>query len=154
MIHVNEIISKVESPYKKKTGIPSFRPGDTLRVYVKVVEGESERIQSFEGIVLRRQGSNLSETFTVRKTSFGIGIERIFPLHSPRIEKIELVKSGRARRARLYYLRKLSGKAARLTEKEEQGSLSEGQTSEKEKISPAPVQEPGEKASPEPVISH
>lgn len=98
--------------------MPAFRAGDTLRVHVKVVEGESERIQPFEGVVLRRRGSGLSETFTVRKISFGVGIERTFPLHSPRISKIELMKSGRARRAKLFYLRELTGKAARLTEKE------------------------------------
>jgi large subunit ribosomal protein L19 len=106
-----------------KKEIPAFRPGDTIKVYVKVVEGESERIQPFEGVVIRRKGSGLSASFLVRKISFGIGIERSFPLHSPRIEKIELIRSGRVRRARLYYLRELSGKAARLSEKEERDTV-------------------------------
>ena len=121
-----KIISAVEKSYLKKT-LPNFRPGDTIRIFVKVIEGESERIQPFEGIVIRRRGGNLSETFTVRKISFGVGVERTFFLHSPRIEKIEVVKSGKVRRARLYYLRKLSGKAARLAEKEEKETL-EGET--------------------------
>lgn len=113
-----KILASVEKPYLSKKA-PSFRVGDTARIFVKVIEGESERIQPFEGIVLRRRGSGLSETFTIRKISFGVGVERTFFLHSPKIEKIEILKSGRVRRARLYYLRKLSGKAARLTEKEE-----------------------------------
>ncbi len=93
-----------------------FRSGDTVRVHTKVVEGENERIQVFDGVVIQRRGSGLSATFTVRKTSYGVGVERIFPLHSPRIDKIEVVKHGKVRRARLFYLRKLSGKAARLGE--------------------------------------
>lgn len=99
-----------------KNEIPSFKPGDTLRVHLRVVEGDSERIQVFEGVVIRRRGEGISETFTVRKTSFGVGVERTFPLRSPRIQRIELARAGRARRARLYYLRNLSGKAARLSE--------------------------------------
>ena len=103
------------APTDKKN--PSeFTPGDTIRVHVKVVEGDSERIQAFEGVVLRRRGKGVSESFIVRKTSFGIGVERSFPLNSPRLAKIEVVRSGKARRARLYYLRDLAGKAARLTE--------------------------------------
>ena len=90
--------------------------GDTVRVHCKIKEGNKERIQVFEGVVIQRKGSGLSETFTVRKTSFGIGVERIFPIHSPRISKIELVRSGKVRRAKLYYLRDLSGKAARIAE--------------------------------------
>lgn len=97
-----------------KTGIPYFQPGDTVRVHAKVVEGENERIQVFEGLVIGRHGGSISETFTVRKTSFGVPIERIFPLHSPRIDKIEVVKHSKVRRAKLNYLRKLSGKSARL----------------------------------------
>ncbi|TBR19447.1 50S ribosomal protein L19 [bacterium] len=96
--------------------IPRFTPGDTVRVHVKVVEGDSERIQAFEGVVLRRRGKGVSESFIVRKVSFGVGVERSFPTNSPRIAKIELVRSGKARRARLYYLRDLAGKAARLQE--------------------------------------
>ena len=96
--------------------IPRFTPGDTVRVHVKVVEGDSERIQAFEGVVLRRRGKGVSESFIVRKISFGVGVERSFPTYSPRIAKIELVRSGKSRRARLYYLRDLAGKAARLQE--------------------------------------
>lgn len=134
---VEELLSSVESPYLK-TNIPRFRVGDTLRVFVKVVEGESERIQPFEGIVLCRKGSRLSETFTVRKISFGVGVERSFPLHSPRIEKIELVKSGRVRRAKLFYLRKLSGKAARLTTRETKEGSNEQPPVPESEVSPEP----------------
>jgi large subunit ribosomal protein L19 len=97
--------------------IPDFRPGDTVRVHVKVVEGGRERIQVFEGVVIRRRGGGLDETFTVRRVSYGVGVERIFPLHSPRIDRIEVVRRGKVRRARLYYLRKLRGKAARIEER-------------------------------------
>lgn len=96
--------------------IPEFKPGDTVRVHLRVVEGDSERIQIFEGTVLRRRGSGVSETFLVRKVSFGVGVERMFPLNSPRIDKIEVVKTGRVRRSRLYYLRNLSGRASRVDE--------------------------------------
>jgi len=99
-----------------KANVPIFKPGDTLRVHVKVIEGEKERIQVFEGFVLRRSGAANRETFTVRKTSYGVGVERTFPLHSPRIDRIEVVTRGQVRRAKLYYLRKLSGKAARIEE--------------------------------------
>lgn len=99
-----------------KDNIPGFRPGDTVKVHVKVVEGSRERIQIFEGVVLRRRGGGLSETFTVRRVSYGVGVERTFPVHSPRIDKIEIARRGRVRRARLYYLRKLRGKAARIKE--------------------------------------
>ena len=96
--------------------IPNFRPGDKLRVYVKVVEGSRERIQMFEGVVIKRRGGGISESFTVRKISYGVGVERTFPLHSPRIDRIEVVSRGKVRRAKLYYLRKLRGKAARINE--------------------------------------
>ena len=99
-----------------KSDIPDFRAGDTLKVHVKVVEGEKERIQVFEGAVLRRSNGGIRETFTVRKVSYGVGVERTFPVHSPRIDKIEVVTRGRVRRAKLYYLRDLSGKAARIQE--------------------------------------
>ncbi len=95
---------------------PAFKAGDSIKVHTRVSEGESDRIQVFEGTVLKKRGSGISETFTVRKVSFGVGVERTFPLHSPRVDKIELVKSGRVRRSRLFYLRRLSGKAARLQE--------------------------------------
>ncbi|GAB2023967.1 50S ribosomal protein L19 [Lactovum odontotermitis] len=99
-----------------RTDLPDFRPGDTVKVHAKVVEGTRERIQIFEGVVIARQGSGISETYTVRKISSGVGVERIFPLHTPRVEKIEVVRRGQVRRAKLYYLRNLQGKAARIKE--------------------------------------
>jgi large subunit ribosomal protein L19 len=109
------VLEKIEQQQLKK-GLPEMKPGDTLRVHVKIKEGDKERIQVFEGtLVGRRQASNHS-TITVRKISFGHGVERIFPLHSPAIDKIEVVRSARVRRAKLYYLRKLKGKAARMRE--------------------------------------
>ncbi len=97
--------------------IPAFRPGDTVRVHVKVVEGNRERVQMFEGVVINRKSSGVRETFTVRRVSYGIGVERTFPVHSPRLEKIEVVRRGIVRRAKLYYLRNLTGKAARIKER-------------------------------------
>src|ERR671930_872226 len=97
--------------------IPDFGPGDTLKVHVRVVEGNRERVQVFQGVVIRRKGSGARETFTVRKVSFGVGVERTFPVHSPIIEKIEVVSRGEVRRAKLYYLRDLRGKAAKIKEK-------------------------------------
>jgi large subunit ribosomal protein L19 len=99
--------------------IPDFRPGDTLKVHVRVVEGNRSRIQVFQGVVIRRQGGGVRETFTVRKVSFGVGVERTFPVHTPVIEKIEVVTRGDVRRAKLYYLRDLRGKAAKIKEKRE-----------------------------------
>ncbi|NLO97367.1 MAG: 50S ribosomal protein L19 [Peptococcaceae bacterium] len=100
-----------------RTDIPSFRPGDTVRVHVKIIEGSRERIQVFEGLVIKRKGDGLRETFTVRRVSSGVGVERTFPLHSPRIEKIEVVRKGIVRRAKLYYIRDRYGKAARIRER-------------------------------------
>ena len=100
--------------------IPEFRPGDTLKVHVRVVEGSRTRIQVFQGVVIRRQGGGARETFTVRKISYGVGVERTFPVHSPSIDKIEPVSRGRVRRAKLYYLRELRGKAARIKERRDQ----------------------------------
>ena len=97
-----------------RSDLPAFRVGDTVRLQVKVVEGEKERIQSFEGVVIKMNRGGSRATFTVRKISYGIGVERIFPFHSPRIEKIQVLTRGKVRRAKLYYLRKLSGKAARI----------------------------------------
>jgi large subunit ribosomal protein L19 len=99
--------------------IPEFRPGDTLKVHVRVVEGSRTRIQVFQGVVIRRQGGGARETFTVRKISYGVGVERTFPVHSPSIDKIEVVTKGRVRRAKLYYLRSLRGKRARIRERRE-----------------------------------
>jgi large subunit ribosomal protein L19 len=100
-----------------RSDIPPFRAGDTLKVHVRVVEGNRSRIQVFQGVAIRRQGSGVRETFTVRKISFGVGVERTFPVHSPIIEKIEIVTRGDVRRAKLYYLRNLRGKAAKIREK-------------------------------------
>jgi large subunit ribosomal protein L19 len=103
---------------KQTSAAPEFRPGDTVRVHVKIKEGEKERVQAFEGTVIARNNSGLGETVTVRKISFGQGVERIFPLHAPVIDRIDVVRTGRVRRAKLYYLRELRGKAARLRERE------------------------------------
>jgi large subunit ribosomal protein L19 len=97
--------------------IPGFRPGDTVKVHVRVIEGNRSRIQVFQGVVIRRQGGGIRETFTVRKVSFGVGVERTFPVHTPVVEKIEVVTRGDVRRAKLYYLRELRGKAAKIKEK-------------------------------------
>ena len=115
-------IALVEKKYHKaEESIPEFRPGDTVKVHVKVVEGNRSRIQVFEGIVIGRQHGGLRENFVVRKISNGVGVERIFPVHCPSIDKIEVVRKGRVRRAKLYYLRKLSGKAARIKERKDYG---------------------------------
>ncbi|MCS5479260.1 50S ribosomal protein L19 [Corynebacterium sp. YIM 101645] len=110
------ILDKVDSAQLRED-IPAFRPGDTVDVHVKVIEGSTERTQLFKGVVIRRQGSGIRETFTVRKVSFGIGVERTFPVHSPNIDKLEVIRKGDVRRAKLYYLRELRGKAARIKEK-------------------------------------
>jgi large subunit ribosomal protein L19 len=99
-----------------KSDLPAFRSGDTLRVHVKVIEGTRERVQIFEGVVIKRRGGGISETFTVRKISYGVGVERTFPVHSPKIAQIEVLRRGKVRRAKLYYLRDLRGKAARIKE--------------------------------------
>ncbi len=99
-----------------RTDIPEFRAGDTLKVYARVVEGNRSRIQIFQGVVIRRQGGGLRETFTVRKVSFGVGVERTYPVHSPQLDKIEIVTRGDVRRAKLYYLRELRGKKAKIKE--------------------------------------
>ena len=102
-----------------RSDVPDFRPGDTLKVHVRVVEGNRSRVQVFQGVVIRRQGNGVRETFTVRKISFGVGVERTFPVHTPVIEKIEIVTRGDVRRAKLYYLRDLRGNAAKIKEKRE-----------------------------------
>ncbi len=113
---VQNIIRAIEREYYKED-IPHFGPGDTVKVHVKVVEGARERIQVFEGIVIKIRGEGLSRTFTVRRTSYGVAVERTFPLHSPQITKIEVTRRGKVRRGRLYYLRNLTGKKARVKEK-------------------------------------
>lgn len=113
---MNELINKITKE-QLRDDIPEFRAGDTVRVHAKVVEGNRERIQMFEGVVIKRHGSGISATYTVRKISNGIGVERTFPLHSPRVAKIDVVRYGRVRRAKLYYLRERTGKSARIPER-------------------------------------
>lgn len=115
-IPMNPLIQEITKK-QLRDDIPDFRPGDNVRVHAKIVEGERERIQLFEGVVIKRHGVGISATYTVRKISNGVGVERTFPLHSPRVEKIEVTRHGQVRRAKLYYLRALRGKAARIREK-------------------------------------
>lgn len=112
----NQLIEKITNE-QLRTDIPDFRAGDTVRVHARVVEGTRERIQLFEGVVIKRHGSGISETYTIRKISNGVGVERTFPLHTPRVAAIDVVRQGRVRRAKLYYLRNLHGKAARIPER-------------------------------------
>jgi large subunit ribosomal protein L19 len=113
---MQNIISEITKE-QLRTDLPDFRPGDTVRVHVKVVEGTRERIQMYEGVVIKRRGGGISETFTVRKISSGVGVERTFPVHTPKIANLEVVRRGKVRRAKLYYLRDLRGKAARIKER-------------------------------------
>ncbi|UUX34106.1 50S ribosomal protein L19 [Fundicoccus culcitae] len=113
---MSQIIDKITQA-QLRNDIPEFRPGDTVRVHAMIVEGERERIQLYEGLVIKRRGAGISETYTVRKISNGVGVERTFPVHSPRVAKIEVVRKGKVRRAKLYYIRKLSGRAARIQER-------------------------------------
>ena len=112
---MQNIISEITKE-QLRSDLPTFRPGDTVRVHVKVVEGTRERIQMYEGVVIKRRGGGISETFTVRKISSGVGVERTFPVHTPKIAKLEVTRRGKVRRAKLYYLRSLRGKAARIKE--------------------------------------
>ena len=112
-MNIIEILEKEQL----KENVPQFAPGDTVRIHAKIVEGTRERIQVFEGVVIGRQGTGVREMFTVRRISYGVGVERMFPVHSPRVDKIEVIRRGAVRRAKLYYLRKLTGKAARIKEK-------------------------------------
>ncbi len=112
---MSEIIRSIEQA-QLRTDLPAFNPGDTVRVWVKVVEGSRERLQAFEGTVIAKRNGGNRETFTVRRVSYGVGVERIFPLHSPRVGSIEIIRKGRVRRAKLYYLRGLQGKAAKIKE--------------------------------------
>ncbi len=109
------LINEITAQYLKDR--PSFRPGDTVKVFVKIIEGDTHRIQVFEGLVIKRQGAGISETFTVRKMSYGIGVERTFPVHTPNIDHIEDLRKGKVRRAKLHYIRNLSAKAARIKER-------------------------------------
>lgn len=113
---MSQLIEKITST-QLRSDIPEFRPGDTVRVHALIVEGERERVQIFEGLVIKRRGAGISETYTVRKISNGVGVERTFPVHTPRVAKLEVVRKGKVRRAKLYYIRALSGKAARIKER-------------------------------------
>ena len=113
----NAVVAKFISKQARGTAHPEFRPGDTIRVHVRIREGDKERLQAFEGTVIARKNTGMGENITVRKVSFGQGVERIFPFHAPVIDHIDLVRTGRVRRAKLYYLRELKGKAARLRER-------------------------------------
>ena len=111
----NRLIEEITKE-QLRSDLPAFRPGDTVRVHVKVVEGTRERIQVYEGVVIKRRGGGISETFTVRKISYGVGVERTFPVHTPKIAQLEVIRRGKVRRAKLYYLRNLRGKKARIKE--------------------------------------
>ncbi len=128
-----DIIRETESKYMKDD-LPDFNSGDTVKVHVKIKEGDKQRIQIFQGTVIKRRGGSLGKTFTVRKISSGIGIERIFPLHSPNIDKIEVIRRGKVRRAKLYYLRGLTGKSARIPEKRVDVQSNKGKKSNSNKI--------------------
>jgi large subunit ribosomal protein L19 len=138
---MNNILREVEKSQLREHKV-KFNPGDTLRVHVRIKEGDKERVQVFQGTVIGRRGSGLGATFTVRKISSGVGVERVFPLHSPNVVKIERVREGSVRRAKLYYLRSLAGKSARITEKkrELEGALDEVDASAE--TAAAPPQEP------------
>ena len=114
---MNELIRAIEAEQLRETALPKFNVGDTVKVHVRIKEGDKERIQVFEGAVIKVQNGGVRETFTVRRLAYGVGVERTFPLHSPRIEKIEVARRGIVRRAKLYYLRNLTGKAARIRER-------------------------------------
>ena len=120
-------LQDVERSFLREDTVPDFRPGDTVRVHVRVVEGDKSRIQVFQGVVIARRGGGTRETFTVRKISGGIGVERIFPLHSPNVDKVEVVRQGKVRRAKLYYLRGRRGKRARIEERARQDRRPAGQ---------------------------
>ena len=134
---MNNVIQAIENR-QLRSDIPKFQPGDTVRVHVRIKEGDKERIQAFEGVVIARKHSGVRESITVRKTSFGVGVERIFPLHASVIDRIDLVRHGRVRRAKLYYLRKLRGKAARIRERDTRGeTAAAAAASAKSKSAPA-----------------
>ena len=127
-----DILSEVESKHTKKE-TEKFNPGDTIKIHIKIKEGDKERVQVFEGVVIQRRGKGTGETFTVRKTSAGIGVERVFPLHSPHVSRITVVKKGKVRRAKLFYLRKLKGKAAKIEEEKVVESKEDKKTKSKNK---------------------
>jgi large subunit ribosomal protein L19 len=135
-------IDIIEKP-RLRDDLPEFRPGDTVKVHVRVVEAGRERIQVFQGVVIRRSGGGLRETFTVRKISFGVGVERTFPVHSPSVAKLEIVQKGRVRRAKLYYLRELRGKRARIRERREITPAAPAAAAPSSEPEPAPAEGQG-----------
>lgn len=135
---MNNVIQAVENR-QLRSNVPKFQPGDTVRVHVRIKEGDKERIQAFEGVVIARKHSGVRESITVRKTSFGVGVERIFPLHASVIDRIDVVRHGRVRRAKLYYLRKLRGKAARIRERDSRGEVAAAAANARS----APIEPPG-----------
>src|SRR5689334_4888779 len=135
---MNPVVQAVEDR-QLRNNIPAFQPGDTIRVHVKIKEGDKERIQVFEGVVIARKHSGVRESITVRKTSFGVGVERIFPLHATVVDKIEVVRRGRVRRAKLYYLRNLRGKAARIRDLDVRGQKGKAAAAAAGKAKQAPV---------------
>lgn len=135
---MNSVIQSVEGK-QLRSDLPSFQSGDTVRVHVKIKEGDKERIQVFEGVVIARKHSGIRETITVRKISFSVGVERIFPLHATVVDKIEVVRRGRVRRAKLYYLRNLRGKAARIREKDTRGIKGQAKAAAAASAAPEPA---------------
>ncbi len=134
------ILDSIDKSQRRQASLPEFRPGDSIKVWAKIREGEKTRLQAFEGVCIRRVSKGSRSTFTVRKISYGVGVERIFPDNSPNIDKVEVIQRGRVNQARLYYLRDLSGKAARIKERE---SKHEGKTDEVETAAPAAAGEAG-----------
>jgi large subunit ribosomal protein L19 len=132
----HRILESIETSQRRQTSLPEFRPGDSIKVWAKIREGEKTRLQAFEGVCIRRVSRGSRSTFTVRKISYGVGVERIFPDNSPNIDKVEVIARGRVHQARLYYLRDLSGKAARIKERE--GSAEEAKAEAVEAAAPAP----------------
>jgi len=144
-----DVLKNVEAP-QLRTDHPEFGPGDTIKMQVKVVEGDKERLQVFQGVVLGLRGSGLRASFTVRKVSDGVGVERIFPYHSPSIAKIEVVRRGAVRRAKIYYLSKLKGKSARIKERRMPGAVGKGKGRAKAAVAVAPA--PAPSPAPSPVV--
>jgi len=142
---MNQTVETIETR-QLRNDIPQFQPGDTVRVHVRIKEGDKERLQAFEGVVIARKHSGVRETITVRKTSFGVGVERIFPLHASIIDHIDVVRRGRVRRAKLYYLRKLRGKAARIRERDTRGerAAAAAASAQNRTVPGEPVNEPVE----------
>jgi large subunit ribosomal protein L19 len=138
---LHRILEAIEKSQRRQTNLPEFRPGDSIKVWAKIREGEKTRLQAFEGVCIRRVSKGARSTFTVRKISYGVGVERIFPDNSPNIDKVEVLSRGRVHQARLYYLRDLSGKAARIKEREGTGEDHRAEVAEAVEAAPAPAAE-------------